>query len=464
MNPQDMRLPTPLLAPLPGPRTGATREGLHSVFRRICEHNQVTVNDVLGRLVLPFIGTPSHRLTKMSAAVHLIDRGCGVSGQLVERIQCLTTIGDLSCLTARELVELRGVGTLAIATHRKWCPACLNDDLETELGAYDRLLWSLADVDTCPVHLCKLQTTCQTCGCGPFSILTGRDTSGHCPKCQGWLGGLSIAIDRNRDLQSHYLLWVAKSFADLLDSPLPAGTDIGSGFRKILVALTEKHFGGVVAQLASAIERNRSVVGTWLAGRASPSWRALLELSFAFQVPLPEILLGQTDAVAFSRVQQLPLAVLTRVTSPRKLPERRNVDDVQAFLARIERNELPSVLTMMEVGKRLGIHPRELSRIVQADAARLSRTLASRRVTIRERKHLSREQAIREAVPKAVSNLLVQGVRVTRRAVDQQLALAGLPVRRQEAPLVRELVRAATGDKTAEVVSGNKRAALDSGN
>lgn len=447
--------PTPLLAPPDSPRHGSTREGLHSLLRRLCEYNQLTVNDVLAGLILPSLGACSKQLTRMSVAVHLINRGCEISQKFAERIQALTTIKSLSVLTLSDLVSLRGLGTLAISSHRKWCAECLNEDLETELGSYDRLLWSIDDVHACPIHNVQLKSTCQSCGSGPFAILTGRDISGRCPKCLGWLGGESIALDQTRDEYSRYLLWIAKSYADLLDSSLPSHIDIRPGFRKIVIALTERHFCGVVAQFSSAIERNRSVVTTWLLGRASPSWRALCEISYVFQIPLLELLTGQTNAVELSTVQRLPLVALKRLTSPRKLPEKRELNDVIFFLAKVERGELPNVLTMKEVGNRIGIHPRELSRIVPEDAAQLSILLANRRAQIREKKKIYREQVLREEVPAAVSRLLQEGIRPTRRAVDKALAFAGIPVRRHEAPFVRELVQLTLGDKTSLSVSGN---------
>ncbi|MCC7219113.1 MAG: hypothetical protein IT490_00090 [Candidatus Contendobacter sp.] len=166
-------------------------------------------------------------------------------------------------------------------------------------------------------------------------------------------------------------------------------------------------------------------------------------------------LTGQTNAVELSTVQRLPLAALKRLTSPRKLPEKRDINNVISFLAKVERGELPNVLTMKEVSNRLGIHPRELSRIVPEEAGRLSILLANRRAQIREKKKTYRDQVLREEVPAAVSRLLQEGKRPTRREVDKALAFAGIPVRRQEAPFVRQLVQLTLGDKTDLSVSGN---------
>jgi len=439
-----------LLAPPLGPLTGANREGLHSILRRICEKNQLTVNDVLSGLVLPSLEQKLDRLTGMSSAVHTINRGCALSTNIASTLQELTGMGDLSSATLLEIVGLVGVGALAISRHRKWCPICLDYDLETDIDPHDRLIWSIDAVQACSVHRVGLRSICHTCGAGPFATLVGRDLSGRCPKCFEWLGGKATILDESRDEHSRYILWVAQSFADLLEMPLPHGTSVNQGVSDVLNALALQHFEGKYAHLAKAIERNKSVVGTWLTGRASPSWQALCEVSFTFQVPLSELLRGQADSVSFSTVRRLPLAAAERLSRPRKLPVRRNIDEIRSFLVKVEQNEFLGLLTIRAVAKRLGIQERELNRILRDDMARLSVILAERRNHIRQRNRNARERTIREEVPLVVGNLLQSGVKATRRAVDKGLALAGISVRRREASLIRQLTQLAKASDVRE--------------
>lgn len=448
--------PRPLLAPPPGPTVGAAREGLNSAFRRLCEKNQLSVGDVFSQLILAPQGAPTAQLTKMSRAVYLVNRGGSQSRKLIAGIKALTTMGGVENLTLQELVELKGVGTLAVSPYRKWCGACFDNDLETELGPYDRLAWTIDDVDACHVHRAKLRSTCQTCGAGPFPPLTGREISGRCPKCLSWLGGAAIPLDDYQDEYSQYLIWVARSFADLLESPVDHEIEIAQGFRTALITLSARHFGGVFAHLATAIKRNRSVVSTWLGGSSAPSWQALCELSFVFQVPLRDLLTGETDGIAISSVRPLPFAASERLTQPRKLPQRRSVEDVREFLLRVLRGELPSVLTIREAAARIGVHARELARVAPDETAQLSSVLAARRLTMRERRQASREQTLREEVGAAVSRLLKGAGRVSRRAVDAELACHGILVRRGEAPLVRSLVQTSLIDLQSCKPSGNK--------
>lgn len=433
--------PTVLLSPKVGSLVGAGREGLHSLIKRICEKNQLTVNDVYSNLILPQFGTPPDRLTKMNADVHLIDRGCSTTNRLISRIHKLVTMPDLSGFTLREFIELSGIGAIAIAHDRKWCSDCFDSDLTGELGPYDRLLWSINDVQICPTHKVHLKNICPSCGGGPYRVLTGRDISGHCPECFGWLGGISNILEEKRDEHSQFLFWVAKSFADLLESPLPAQLNVGSGVNEVLRALAEKHFDGKYAPLAKAVERNKSVFCTWLKGNGSPSWRVLSEISFAFQIPLSELLQGQFDGVSFSSIRPLPLAAITRLTHPRKLPERRDIGTVRLFLANVEKGTIPNLITLRSVAKRLNIDVRELRRIAPIETSQLSNVLASRRKLSRKRKQEGRDRLLTEEIPIVVSKMLDDGLIPTRRALHKNLTEIGISIKRNEASQVNEIVK-----------------------
>lgn len=442
-----------LLAPSMVPSTGASREGLHSTFRRICEKNQLSVGDVYAGIMAPQIEARKDRLAVMSNAAYFFDRGCSTSHRLIAKVQELTKLENLLQLTLAELTGLRGIGSLAVSHTRKWCGECYESDAESDVGAFDRLLWSINNVQACPLHRTQLQSVCSACGDGPFPILSGRDISGRCPKCLAWLGGFSVPLNESKDDHSLYLYWTAKSFADLLDTPISRDIDARAGFIKVLKSLSIEHFNGVYAHLASAIARNKSVISTWFAGRAAPSWEALCEISFVFQIPISEMLLGQTDAVAISTIRHLPSTVAKRLTQPRKLPEKRRPSDLQDLLTAVENGEITSLRSMSAIANRLGIHPREFYRLAPERAKPVAKLLAKRRSATRAIKQSAREWALRETIPRIVSDLINRSEGVTRRNVDKELAIAGLPVNHSESAFIRELVQTAIAN--ASVISGN---------
>lgn len=444
-----------LIAPSRAISAGASREGLHSLFRRLCEKNQLPVSDVFAELILPFLDTNPNRFRKMPWPVQFVDRGGSVSSKLIERIEILSNLRDLSSTTLRELIEIRGVGTLPVSRRRKWCSDCFEYDLTNRDDPFDRLLWSIRDVQVCPIHRSILQTVCPNCGASELSILSGRDVSGRCQKCLGWLGGQGITLDESRDDHSRFLMWTAKSYSDLLDSPLPPKFDVGPNVRKWLLALTDQYFSGVQAQLAKAIERTQSAVSTWLAGRSAPRWDALCELSYVFQIPLADILTGQMDALAMSTIRKLPIGAAKRLMNPRKLPEHRDLLQIKAFFLQVENGEFPGITSMKDVGKRLNIHVRGFSRILPAETAHLVAVLRDRREYKRQVKKASRERAIMEQIERIIGNQKNSGRKTTRRYIDSELALAGLSVRRHESQLINRFVQLSSKNLNDQQNSGN---------
>ena len=116
--------------------------------------------------------------------------------------------------------------------------------------------------------------------------LYGRDISGFCPKCQAWLGKAETPRGIAHDDQSRHGIWVARSFADLLEFAAPEGANLSAPLMASIRELAELHHKGVMARLAEQVRRNKSVVATWLVGKSRPNWDALCDLSYVYQQPL----------------------------------------------------------------------------------------------------------------------------------------------------------------------------------
>lgn len=431
----------PLLFPPAVLQSGAQREGLNSLFKRLCGFNYLSVNAVLGQLVMPITGGDGRRLTRMGYPGELINRGMEPSSRIISAIARLTACPmNLEALTFGELAGIPGSSAIGMAMYRKWCPRCFEDDLATEAGAYERLIWSLSSVETCHTHECLLVNKCRHCGKGPFRMLLGRDLPGFCPACQAWLGDESVDRVSRQDPNGRFLIWVASSYATLLNDSLDDLPDVRESFSRILYALLDHRFEGVQVHLANALQRNRSVINTWLHKRASPSWMVLMELSYMFQLPVEEILRGNIDCVEFSSEQVPPPTTLVRLSNPRKKPKKRDPDELSRFLLRVENGELPGVTTMREVAVRLGLDPRELSRLLPVESARLSQILKGRRQAAGQLKRQEYRASLQRHVPMVVRRLLDDGITVHRRSVDQALAKSGIKSRRSEARYVKELV------------------------
>lgn len=99
---------------------------------------------------------------------------------------------------------------------RFWCPVCLNDDIEQNGIAYERLIWNLELVRVCSIHQTRLFSEC------PYCLKTSSYTYpivyGYCQFCKNWLGD-SLKTDTAYQNEDHITLtatWVEKEIRSLL--------------------------------------------------------------------------------------------------------------------------------------------------------------------------------------------------------------------------------------------------------
>lgn len=226
---------------------------------------------------------------------------------------------------------------------------------------------------------------------------------------------------------------------------------LAKGYLKEIVS--EIRVGRVNAEIKGDRAQLAATIAEWRLG--SPSGRALIEISFAFQIPLSEFLQGQLDAVSFSTIRPLPLAAVKRLTEPRKLPEKRDIDVVKSYLASVENGAIPNLTTLRSVASRININVRELRRIAPIETAQLSKVLAGRRILSMQRKHEGREKLLRNEIPKALTKLLDDGLQPTRRPLHKSLTDIGISIRREEGPRVSEIVQQFFAFRNKQNISGN---------
>lgn len=443
-----------LLAPVAVERTGAQREALHSIFRRTCERNQLLVNDVVNDLMLPLAGPALERMRKLVKPLHLMNRGAGLSDRFIARMKSFSAAQSWDQATLKELIELQGIEALPVSSRRRWCARCYDDDCSQQHGPYDRLLWSVGLVAACPVHQVSLEDSCGSCGAKNLPVLMGVDISGFCPRCRQFLGGRRLRLDGDSDDYARYLLWTSRTVADLLDEPLPKGHDANGPFLSMLRRISDYHFSGVYAHLATAISRNKSVIGTWFAGRTNPGWRVACEISYCFQIPLRDLLAGDETAVAFAVRRALPLSAQERHLSVRRRPIARDRERLKAFLAEVEQGLHPILSTMKAVGQRLAIDPSQLRRMLPVECASLCKALTDRRVDSAKRSRRARLIQLEEAIRQVGQDLAASDGPLTKRNVERRLRHLGFNVRRPDSKSIRERVADAKCQALKEM-SGN---------
>ncbi len=425
-----------LLKPASVPTNEGKREALHSFVVRGCEKNGITVGDFyrhffsgLNGLTRPDVGR--------EAVTYLISHGSDTSHHWIEVLSGAFGVSEnfLWEMTSRGINNSSGVPAPA-SPIRRWCAACLEQDLECDHGPYERLLWSLNLVKVCPHHLTILQASCPRCNRENAKVLTAKILSGFCTNCSGWLGSNTVRAIDSSDGHSRYMLWVAQSFADLLDNK---ATAVESGPREILMKIADFHFDHNYAKLARSIHRAKSTVSTWTTGAGRMGWQTICDTSYAFHVPFKDILEGNLDAVQTSVVRTLPFVATNRKV--RKPAEEPQTGRVQKYLETLVDGGDPRVLSMTAAGRFLNIEPREIRRLVPpALYQKASENLKKRMAEYRRWQYEFRWNNIKLVLKALVERDISTQRQITRREMVGELNAAGLWPRFDETPTLWKLL------------------------
>lgn len=422
----------PLLPPVIASMAGAQREAFHSFIVRGCERNSLSVVDVTSHVLSRYVVS----VWPEKSESHLVSKGALTSRHWVAAASAAFGIhsDELWPLTARELMVAPASLGPEIARSRRWCPACFDDDRNTHHGPYERLVWTLSQVQVCTTHQCLLSTQCSQCRhTHRRAVFRGRTLPGMCSKCFEWLGGHAHRVDESRDEHSRYLMWTARSFDNLLEQPQQIFTLDGPV--RTLRWLAKFHFDGIQSKLAKALGRTKGSISGWLSGRTRPNWRSLCEISYVFHVPLRDILEGNHDAIAMSVLRPLPLVVATRTI--KRDSRRLDVSSLKRFLFQVESNLFPEIITLTEVARRLEKTKRHLRELAPEEYRALSAVLTGRR-----REHMKKLAADRLARLFALLQKMpflneVGRSMPTNRAVVSHFQAHGFSLRHAEVQLLR---------------------------
>jgi DNA-binding phage protein len=232
------------------------------------------------------------------------------------------------------------------------------------------------------------------------------------------------------------MLWVTRSFADLLDSK---ATATESGPREILIAVADFHFDGNHAKLARAINRPKSTVSTWTTEAGRMGWQTLCDASYAFHVPLKDILEGNLDAVQTSVVRTLPFVATSRKV--RKQAEQPQMERIQGYLETLLEGGAPRMLSMAAVGKSLNVEPREIRRLVPPALYQKASGILKKRMTeYRKWQREFRWSSIKLVLKTMVEQSTTTQYQITRRAMIAELNAAGLWPSFSEIPTLWKLL------------------------
>lgn len=431
---------TPYFSVCPTGSGTANRESLASVFRGMCEANQLSMRSVLHDVTTERVRSYL-ALSPSEYPLYAANFGAQITEDVAT---VLFELSGIAGATGHSFTNWnsrdRARPIVAVDRFHKWCPCCYSADLRENHRVHDRLAWAAQGVELCIRHGVLLETRCEWCGREDFAFIRNRDVAGFCQSCGRWLGGSSRPFPPELDEGARYKWWVARAVADLLACDPPSHCDFHSNIATVISALVKRHFEGGISAAGKFLLRPKSLVSEWRHGSVSPRWDAICQISYAFQVPVRAILLKDLDSVEFSTLQQLPAAI--RHERPLR---RRRVDidweHARRMFAEVEAGHHPTIMRVKHLAERLSVDRTTVARKFPDETKRLEAILSERRLAATAQKVIVRRLSIENAIASASPNLLLEGIGITRRSLALCLADRGISLRHTEAKWALSLAR-----------------------
>lgn len=168
-------------------------------------------------------------------------------------------------------------------------------------------------------------------------------------------------------------------------------------------------------------------------------WRTLCETSYAFHVPLKDMLEGNIEAVQTSVERPLPFMATERKV--RKRAEAPQTEMVQQCLQSLLKGGYPILLSMAAVGKSLNVEPREIRRLVSPELYKIASENLKKRMNVHRRwQHEFRWNNIQLVLKAFVERQIHTHHQITRREMVGALNAAGLWPSFNETPALWKLL------------------------
>jgi AraC-like DNA-binding protein/transcriptional regulator with XRE-family HTH domain len=307
-------------------------ESLTGYIARLADAHSVSVGALLTREILPRLrhesASPEGFGPAGSSLVYDTRNLNGVgeaSDRVTALLEALTGSKNLNLLTLRPWSSVISPQRL-LKSKRAWCPACLHDWRWAGREAYDSLVWIIDGVTDCPVHNCRLSSTCPHCG-RSLHILSARSRPGLCCWCKKWMGCRNALASTRADTDAGSL--ASQWIADLLAATHEPGNWLSPDvFRNNLNTCIERVTDGNISHLCGVAGLSFDSVSNWRSGAARVRLDLFLKLCEALEIA-PKTFLSTT--LNQSDVERAVVIALERARHVRRRRGRVQIDTHLAF-------------------------------------------------------------------------------------------------------------------------------------
>lgn len=179
-------------------------ESLASYMGRVMATTGVTRSGLAG-----YLGLRSTKRMHRLSAFHTA-KDPGLAEAVMDKLQRLTGQTTLRCGTLWALSHILAENSPVHSgkSRRRWCPACYRDWGPT---SYEPLIWEIDILSYCPVHDCRLESFCPSCGSAQ-RYKSVPDKRRECHSC-----GAALSKGAVWERMHPFLQWVDKQIIDLVE-------------------------------------------------------------------------------------------------------------------------------------------------------------------------------------------------------------------------------------------------------
>ena len=250
-------------------------ESLTGYLQRVAAAHVVPSAVVFDRLILPTAQAeglwPKLTLSRVLRGPARELDGAKLAAEV--GVRAISGATGRSELERSTLLGLRALGLVRpdglLTEHKRWCPRCWEDDEARGEPLYERKLWTLLVVDSCPEHAVVLTDRCPVCGRRQPPIAHDVQV-GICALC-GWeLRAEPVALESVERGDAERRLWYAREGAVLVH-----GADVVAMLGVSQDALSESRVAALEALQKHVSEREERAALVRLVGGWMQRWRTV---------------------------------------------------------------------------------------------------------------------------------------------------------------------------------------------
>ncbi|MBD2070281.1 TniQ family protein [Leptolyngbya sp. FACHB-671] len=401
----------------------ASAESLTGYITRLAESHSVYPGVLMEREIAPLVakqyaGANLHTIYSHTCALN----GTGVmASDLVQALNKLTGHNRLHLLTMLSWSKVLPSRALMRST-RAWCPKCYEEQRVNGYEIYEPLLWTLNVVKICPIHQQLLCSRCPHCHQSNLP-LAWRSRTGHCFKCEKWLGSSSPSSSEYKDLaetELEWLVWTANAVGELIAAAPVLENEISKERVANGLSNCAKHFSeGNIAKFSRLIQTPTNTVWLWCNGKNLPQLDALVRLCFCLRISVLELLTQDVIEITDSSVRLLPKSCQQR--KHRAAIKLVNHEQVRSQLEKVLLDHKLPPPSLEATARDLGYHRETLNRNFKD----LCRAISTQYDQYERVRYLNSVDKCCEEVRQVVLRLNSQGVYPSEARVSEHLTKPG---------------------------------------